>query len=346
MSMPDFDVLRTDPLSSQALQPQAGRDFACAVRDGLSKRGQRELPSIYLYDDVGTVLFEAITLLPEYGLTRAEDRLLRRHAASILERLPPPMVVAELGSGNGRKTRWLLESMAQREPVRYFPIDVSPSALLKCKQELFGLGAISIVGLEKSYLDGLREVASHRHSHETLLVLFLGSAVGNFDRAASENFLREIRQCLLPGDALLMGTDLEKSVADTVLAYDDPAGVTAVFNVNLLARINRELGGNFDLRNFAHEARYDDKARRIEMHLRSKRTQTVSIQAAEFTCTLEEGETIWTEACHKFRAEEIPGMARRTGFVCDAQWIDGEWAFAENLWTAVNAAPVNSYQSP
>jgi uncharacterized SAM-dependent methyltransferase len=177
-------------------------------------------------------------------------------------------------------------------------------------------------------------------------VLFLGSAVGNFDRPAAEDFLREIRRCLLPGDALLMGTDLEKSVTDMVLAYDDPGGVTAVFNFNLLARINRELGGNFDLRNFVHEARYDDKARRIEMHLRSKRTQMVSIRDAKFTCTLQEGETIWTEACHKFRAEEIPCMARRTGFVCDAQWIDGEWAFAENLWTAVTDAPVNSYPSP
>ena len=143
-----------------------------------------------------------------------------------------------------------------------------------------------------------------------------------------------------------MGTDLEKSVTDMVLAYDDPGGVTAVFNFNLLARINRELGGNFELRNFVHEARYDDKARRIEMHLRSKRTQMVSIRDAKFTCTLQEGETIWTEACHKFRAEEIPCMARRTGFVCDAQWIDGEWAFAENLWTAVTDAPVNSYPSP
>ncbi len=346
MSMPDSDVLRTDPLSSQALQPHAWLDFAHAVREGLSKPGQRELPSIYLYDDLGTVLFEAITLLPEYGLTRAEDRLLRRHASSIIDRLPTPLVVAELGSGNGRKTRRLLESMARREAVRYFPIDVSPSALVKCKQELFGLGSISIVGLENSYLDGLREVAVRRHPEETLLVLFLGSAVGNFERAAAEDFLREIRECLLPGDALLIGTDLEKSLADMVLAYDDPTGVTAAFNYNLLARINRELGGNFDLRHFAHEARYNTVARRIEMHLRSTRTQTVSIRAADFACRLDEGETIWTEACHKFRADEIPGLARRTGFGCDAQWIDGEWAFAENLWTAVADAPITSSPSP
>ena len=118
------------------------------------------------------------------------------------------------------------------------------------------------------------------------------------------------------------------------LAYDDPTGVTAAFNRNLLARINRELGGDFLLTNFAHEVRYQERDRRIDMHLRSTRTQTVSIRAADFTCTLREGETIWTEACHKYRLEEIPGIARRMGFRCEAQWIDAEWAFAENLFIA------------
>ena len=310
------------------------RDFARAVRDGLSKPGQRELPSIYLYDDLGTVLFEAITLLPEYGLTRADERLLRRYAKTIHERLPPSVLLAELGSGNGRKARWLLETFGQRESVTYFPIDISPSALVKCRQELVGLGAVSIVGVENSYLEGLREVTAHRRSDQALLVLFLGSAIGNFARRAADDFLREIRRRLLPGDALLVGTDLVKPVAEMLLAYDDPGGVTAAFNLNLIGRINRELGGDFVLRNFRHEARWHEQERRIEMHLRLTRSQTVSIRAAEFTCTLKEGETIWTEACHKFRVEEISAMARRTGFLCETQWVDDEWAFAENLWIA------------
>lgn len=309
-------------------------DFARDVRDGLGRPGQKELPSKYLYDEVGTALFEAITVLPEYGLTRADERLLRRYAPALLEHLPPPVVVVELGSGNGRKTRWLLEALARREAVVYFPVDTSPAALANCRKELSGMGALSIVGLEASYLEGLREVASRRRNGRTLLVLFLGSTVGNFDRPAAEHFLREIRQCLAPGDALLLGTDLEKPVADLLLAYDDPAGVTAAFNLNLLARINRELGGDFALRHFAHEARYNDRERRIEMHLRATTRQTVTIRAAGFTCALEEGETIWTEACHKYRTDEIPGMARRTGYLCEAQWVDGEWAFAENLWLA------------
>jgi len=321
-------------MPSLAARSHAPPDFARAVRDGLGKPGQRELPSIYLYDEVGTALFEAITLLPEYGLTRADERLLRQYAAAVLERLPPPVVVAELGSGSGRKTRRLLETLARREPVRYYPIDISPTALARCEQELSALGAAGIVGVEKSYVEGLREVASQRRADQTLLVLFLGSTIGNFERPAAEQFLREIRLCLLPGDALLLGTDLEKPVDRMLLAYDDPAGVTAAFNLNLLARINRELGGDFALGHFAHEARWHEQARRIEMHLRSKLRQTVTIRDADFTCTLEEGETIWTEACHKYRIEEIPGMAARAGFLCEAQWVDDEWPFAENLWIA------------
>jgi L-histidine Nalpha-methyltransferase len=316
------------------LEANAIREFAVAVSDGLSKLGQRELPSKYLYDDLGTALFEAITLLPEYGLTRAEERLLRRHAGDILEHLPPPIAVIELGSGSGRKTRWLLEALADREPVAYFPIDISAAALIKCHQELGDVGAISMVGLEKSYQEGLQEAAARRQPNQTLLVLFLGSSIGNFDPPAAENFLRDIRRHVRPGDALLLGTDMEKSVGDMLLAYDDPAGVTAAFNLNLLARINRELGGDFLLRHFEHHVRYQEMDRRIEMYLRSIRNQTVSIRAADFTCSLREGETIWTEACHKFRVEEIPGLARRAGFLCEAQWIDTEWAFAENLLIA------------
>lgn len=318
----------------QTLHTDTLREFAVAVSDSLGKVDQRELPSRYLYDELGTALFEAITMLPEYGLTRAELRLLRRHAGAMVEHLPPPVAVVELGSGSGRKTRWILEALADREPVMYFPIDVSAAALIKCHQELGHLGSVSMVGLERSYLEGLQEAAARRRPEQTFLVLFLGSSIGNFDPPAAENFLREIRRQLKPGDALLLGTDVEKSVRDMLLAYNDPTCVTAAFNLNLLARINRELGGDFALRHFEHDVRYHETNRRIEMHLRLTRKQTVSIRAAEFTCSLREGETIWTEACYKFRVEEIPGLARRTGFLCETQWIDTEWAFAENLLIA------------
>ena len=174
-------------MHSQTGQADTVREFAVAVGDSLRKVGQRELPSMYLYDELGTALFEAITLLPEYGLTRAEERLLRRHAGDMLEHLPPPVAVVELGSGSGRKTRWILEALADREPVAYFPIDISAAALIKCHQELGNVGAISIVGLEKSYLEGLQEAAARRRPNQTLLVLFLGSTIGNFDPPAAEN---------------------------------------------------------------------------------------------------------------------------------------------------------------
>src|SRR5215467_7434615 len=325
---------RSNMMRSQTVHTDTIREFAVAVSDSLGKVGQRELPSMYLYDELGTALFEAITLQPEYGLTRAELRLLSRHAGAIVEHLPPPVSVIELGSGSGRKTRWILEALADREPIAYFPIDVSAAALLKCHQELGHLGSVSMVGLERSYLEGIQEAAAHRQGHQTLLVLFLGSSIGNFDRPAEEHFLQELRRHLKPGDALLLGTDIVKSVADMLLAYDDPTGVTAAFNLNLLARINRELGGDFLLRHFEHDVRYEEQNRRIKMHLRSTRNQTVSIQEADFACTLREGEMIWTEACHKFRVEEILSLARRTGFLCEAQWIDTEWAFAENLLIA------------
>lgn len=313
---------------------RAGSAIAADVRAGLTRAGQKELPSVYLYDAIGTALFEAITLLPEYGLTRADERILQRHSRAILERLPVPLVVTELGSGTGRKTRWLLEALARSGPVTYYPIDISAAALERCKLEMATVGSIGVVGLEQPYLDGLREVAARRTPGEALLVLFLGSTIGNFERAAGEEFLRAIRRLLRPGDGLLVGADLVKPAARLIAAYDDPTGVTAAFNLNLLARINRELGAGFSLRQFAHRARYDERQRRIEMHLVSQRRQTVSIPAAGIVVSFEKGETIWTEACHKFDLDGLAAMAVRCDFRTEAQWVDPEWPFAESLWIA------------
>ncbi len=316
---------------SQALETQAAQEFASDVRRDLSKTPQRELHSKYLYDAVGTALFEVITLLPEYGLTRADDRLIKANAAEIVGRLPAPPIVAELGSGSGRKTRWILEALARRAYVLYYPIDVSASALHACRNELGTIDSVHIVEIEGAYIDGLAEVTKRR-SGEPLLVLFLGSTIGNFERGPAEQFLRQIRALLLPGDALLLGTDLVKPLSQILPAYDDPIGVTAAFNLNLLARINRELGGDFDPRRFRHLARYNQLEQRVEIHLRSLVSQTVRIPAADFEFTMRAGETIWTESSHKFVLDEIPELARKTGFLSVGQWVDTEWPFAENLW--------------
>jgi L-histidine Nalpha-methyltransferase len=310
------------------------RQFALEVSAGLTKPGQKELPSKYLYDSVGSALFEVICALPEYGLTRAEERLLHLHAKEIVDQLPRPVVVAELGSGTGRKTRLLLEALSRWQSTWYHPIEISPSALAVLRRELRDINSISIVGFEREYLDGLREVAARRAPGEHLLVLFLGSTIGNFDGAAGSDFLLDLRHILRPGDSLLLGTDMLKPVQTLIDAYDDPIGVTAAFNLNLLGRINRELGAGFNLHQFEHLALFNELTHSVEMHLRSRSKQKVAIPEASISVHFEKEETIWTESSHKYSQDELVSLAHHSGFHRQAQWMDQTWGFAENLWIA------------
>ncbi len=328
---------------TEAIASYSIAGFAADVRSGLTRPTQKELPSKYLYDPVGSALFEVITLLPEYGLSRADERLLRQHAeAMVRPLLPSPVGVAELGSGTGKKTRWILQALARHQQTTYYPIEISPTALSAATRELGRMDGVQIIGIEQAYLEGLPAVAARRRPDEPLLVLFLGSTIGNFDRPVARQFLAEVRRTLNPGDALLLGVDLEKPPEMLLPAYDDPLGVTASFNLNLLARINRELGADFDLRAFEHVVRYDAPARRVEMHLRSRRRQHVFIPQAgpqagsRSGCGIlfRSGETIWTESSHKYRAEEVVEMAGSVGFGLESQWIDAEWPFAESLLIA------------
>ncbi len=314
--------------------PSYLEQFAAEVRHSLSLPGQRELPSKYFYDELGSALFEAITLLPEYGLTRASERLLAAHAPSVMGRLPGPLRVAELGCGSGKRTRHLLEAVAARGGITYCPIEISGAALARCELELGQVRGVTIVGCERSYLEGLESVLRARSPHERVMVLFLGSSVGNFDRPAADSFLRQVRALLQPGDGLLLETDLVKDRARLLAAYADPLGLTAAFNLNLLARLNRELGADFDLAGFEHLAVYNELERRIEMHLRSLREQLVRIPAADLELSLRAGETLWTENSHKYILEELAPMAARTGFEAQESWVDEEWPFAQSLWLA------------
>jgi L-histidine N-alpha-methyltransferase len=342
--MPAFDAsnVKTKSNRSKVIEMPTGTiaqrsnaNFAADVRAGLTKPGQKELSPNYLYDEVGSALFEVITLLPEYGLYRADERILRQHADEIVRPLlSAPVVVAELGSGSGKKTHWILEALALHQHTRYYPIEISPTALAKCAKEMNRLDRVSCAGIQREYLDGLSLVTANRQDHDRLLVLFLGSAIGNFDRPAAIEFLAEVRRQLRTGDALLLGTDLVKPVELLLAAYDDPTGVTASFNLNLLARINRELGADFDLSAFRHLAHYDERERRIEMHLVSQRNQLVTIPAADCSVRFKCGETIWTESSYKYRAHEIRQMAQTAGFRLEHEWVDEEWPFAENLLIA------------
>jgi dimethylhistidine N-methyltransferase len=321
---PKTEAPKTNFLSEAHL-----REFAAEVRADLSKP-QKELHSKYLYDELGSALFEAITRLPEYGLTRADERLLYSHARDIAEVMPAPAAVIELGSGTGEKTRHILSAFPSR--IRYVPIDVSPKALIRCQRDLADVAEVQ--PLAQSYLDGMASAVSERSGDGPLLVLFLGSTIGNFVRACAVEFLKALRRLLQPGDALLIGADLVKDREQMLRAYDDAIGLTAAFNLNLLGRINRELGGTFDLRNFQHEARWNEAERRIEMHLRSRVDQTAFVTEGDFPVRLQAGETIWTESSHKFQIDELDEMAGRTGYRMHAQWVDREWPFAESLWVA------------
>jgi L-histidine N-alpha-methyltransferase len=305
------------------------REFASDVRAGLAKP-QKELHSKYLYDELGSSLFEAITHLPEYGLTRADERLLLCHAGEIAGLLPSRVAVIELGSGVGQKTRHLLAAM--RSPgLRYYPIDVSADALARCERDLSDLAEVH--PLVQSYLDGMARATASRLPGESFLVMFLGSTIGNFERKCALTFLRDLRRALLPGDLLLIGADLVKEPDRMLVAYDDPTGVTGAFNLNLLGRINRELGADFQLRDFEHQARWNEDLRRIEMHLRSRVDQTAFIAEADLTVAFRAGETIWTESSHKFLPDELDAIAAESGFDVVGRWIDRDWPFAENLWT-------------
>ena len=311
----------------------ASAELAADVRSGLAAP-RKTLPSKYLYDAVGSALFEAITELPEYGLTRAEERILDRHAGRLAERLPRGIAVAELGAGSGRKTVRLLDALlARQRTVSYAAIDLSGAAQESCRLLVGSRPGVRFRSIEAPYLEGLALLEQAREPATPLLLLFLGSSIGNFGAEEQVEFLSRVRSALRPGDALLLGADLKKPVERLLAAYDDPLGITAAFNLNLLARINRELGGDFDLAGFRHEARWSEGWSRIEMHLRSVREQVVTIPGADLRVGLREGETIWTESSHKFTPADLRALAAATGYTCAAEWTDGAWPFADVLWT-------------
>jgi len=295
---------------------------------------QKTLPASGFYDAVGSALFEVITLLPEYGLTRADATLLECAAEEIVTAAGEPELIVELGSGTGAKTRHILTEGAARGSIHYLPIDISRAALRNCEAALHDIGGVLIDPIEATYAEGIDLALARRQSGQRVLILFLGSTIGNFTRVEAAAFLHRIRRRLLPRDSLLVGTDLVKPTATLLRAYDDSLGVTAAFNLNLLARINREMDGQFDLAQFAHEARYNERQSRIEMHLRSRVAQRVGIDALGLTVSFAQGETIWTESSHKFRAEEVRRMGKQAGWQTSRQWIDRQWGFAETLFTA------------
>jgi L-histidine Nalpha-methyltransferase len=314
--------------------PEAIRDFAREVARDLSLT-PKQLQSKYLYDALGSSLFESICRLPWYRITRAESRLLTRFANEMIGPVADPVTLLELGSGSGEKIALLAEALrTRRRRVAIHLVDISATALELSERTLGVLEHVSVVGHRATYEEGLRRAARERPKDGGLLVLFLGSNIGNFDPPASQEFLAEIRRALRPGDALLLGTDLVKPVEDLMAAYDDPLGVTAAFNKNVLVRMNRELGATFDLRAFEHRAIWNPVDRRVEMHLVSVRPQTVVIEKAGVKVSFGDGESIWTESSYKYEPAEVIDFVSAAGFTSDSQWIDPDARFALTLFLA------------
>jgi dimethylhistidine N-methyltransferase len=308
--------------------------FARDVAEGLTSRPKRLSPR-YFYDALGSALFDAICRLPWYDVTRAELRLLERHAADLV-RLTSPAFVAELGPGSGEKLAVLARAAVRgRHAPSFHLVDVSGAALALAARTVGDVaGAAPVTVDQATYHDGLTHLARYRAPFGRALVLFLGSNIGNFDPPEAAALLAQVRAAVAPGDHLLLGADLVKPERALRLAYDDPLGVTAAFNRNVLVRINRELGATFDLSRFAHEARWNAAASRVEMHLVCLAAHDVDIPGAACQVTFDAGESIWTESSYKYEPADIVAMGARAGFTSRAQWIDEPGRFALTVFEA------------
>jgi L-histidine N-alpha-methyltransferase len=318
--------------------------LAAAVREGLAA-GPKRLPAWLFYDAEGSRLFDQITQLPEYYLTRTERGIFSAHAGDIVARAaqcdpgatedkPARLRIAELGAGSADKTRLLLRAAAARQgTLLYEPVDVSSSALQAARERIEG--EIPGVHVLPRVMDYTRGFDLYPAAHgERRLVLYIGSSIGNFEPQQASEVLEIIRSGLEPGDALLLGVDLRKDESTLLAAYDDAAGVTARFNLNLLARLNRELGADFDLESFSHRAVWNPAESRIEMHLESLIDQRVKLPALDLEAEFESGERIHTENSYKYAPGQAEEMLSEAGFRPESTWTDPRVWFAVCLGRA------------
>ena len=323
-----------EAVAERSAAPERGFDEALArdVVEGLTSDPKR-LAAKYHYDALGSQLFEAICELPWYPITRGERALLVRERDAILARLDNPATLVELGGGNGEKLAILAAGLAEQgRAATVHLIDISETALARARQTVARHPSVVVRGHRAAYADGLRVAVGELAPDRSAMVLFLGSNIGNLAPEEADRFLAEIGAALRPGDNLLLGTDLVKPEEDLILAYDDPLGVTAAFNRNLLVRLNRELDADFDLERFAHRVIWNPRESRVESYLVSQAEQTVCMPTVGCCVRFAEGESIWTESSRKYRPDDVVEMAARAGFVYGAQWIEPDAAFALTLF--------------
>ena len=311
--------------------PLAG--FAEDVRKGLSAQPKRFLPK-YFYDELGSQLFEAICLLPEYYLTRAENEILKRYADDIVSSVSGQKTLLEMGSGSASKTRLIIEALLRRQTdLLFMPVDISATALESSSRILLqSYPRLRIEAYAADYFAGLAELG--KKPRPRTLALFLGSNISNFDLDEALRFLRAMRSVLQKGDALLLGADLKKDPAILEAAYNDALGVTSAFNLNVLTRINRELAGTFDLRSFQHRAFYNEEVGRIEIYIESLVKQRVRIEKLDLDVEFAAGELIHTENSYKYDKAGIEQLAAQTNFELSRTWLDSQERFSSNLLLA------------
>ena len=306
--------------------------FAEDVRSGLLGAPKR-VPPRWFYDALGSALFEAICRLPWYRITRSETALLSRHAGAIVAAAGKTSSFIELGAGSGEKLAILVER-AVRDGLgpEVHLIDVSPRALELASTTLARFAGVGVTAHEATYEAGLPQATALSRRQQRQLVLFLGSNIGNFDPGEALGLLRRIADHLRPGDLVLVGADLVKPERELLAAYDDPLGLTAAFNKNLLLRMHVELGAEIDLESFVHEARWNGTHSRVEMHLVSTRQQVIDIPRAACRAAFERGESIWTESSYKFQPRGLVQLGARAGLTVVEQWVDGSAGFALTLF--------------
>lgn len=311
--------------------PQRLPTFAEDVAAGLSASPKR-LNSKYFYDAAGSALFDAITQIPEYYLTRAETDILREWGWEIVRALGNPVEFIELGSGSAAKTRILIEeALRVQRALRYSPIDISAEALRASAGALVeSYPELRVCGYAADYFSIL-DTPHLRRSDAKMLFMFMGSNIGNYEPHEASALLGRIAALLKPGDGLLLGADLKKDKRDLMLAYDDAAGITAAFNKNLLVRINRELRGDFDVRSFEHIVEYEEQSGGLHSYLQAGAAQDVTLAQTGTRVHLEKGERIHTESAYKYSLEDIAQMARASGLSVARTWQDAGRRFSVNL---------------
>lgn len=312
--------------------------FADDVRRGLTS-SPKFIPPMYFYDSRGSELFEQICRLPEYYPTRTEFRILQENASAIADIFAgKETVLIELGSGSASKSRLLLEEFSHRTPCLHFvPVDISESILVQSSRELLQkYPNLKITALAMDFENAFGQLQALEAT--TRLFVWLGSSIGNFEPSGALRFLRKVRKHMSAGDCFLLGMDLQKDVAVLENAYNDAAGITAEFNLNLLRRINRELEADFDLNRFRHRAFYNAQEGRIEMHLESRDTQRVPIRKLDLVVSFRKGETIHTENSYKFTLSSIRTMAHAAGFRLLHSWTDKARWFSLNLISPLPSA--------